>query len=201
MAFYECISGTFCRMGRKWDNLSQEKKPVGHLVAGTKCFLTVKPFKTVKSHFICINCNQLQKCQKKNKFTNDLFFQARIIFPLVLGTCSNLSAERVPSTKQLFPIKTFFFLFSLQSSRIQVQLELNVKRNLSSFPFLKGSPFIKQIVDGVFPSPVHSCLLPPDCPLCFFVRERLTFQNTSFFLGRRTLYWILHSGEIMSSQR
>ena len=34
--------------------------------------------------------------------------------------------------------------------------------------------------------------------LCVFLyRERLTFQNTSFFLGRRTLYWILHSGEIM----
>ena len=61
--------------------------------------------------------------------------------------------------------------------------------NLSSFPFLKGSPSIKQIVDEVFPSPVHSFLLPHDCPL-FFVKRAL-FNLSKYFLLPRSAYFIL----------
>ena len=49
---------------------------------------------------------------------------------LVLGTCSNFAAKRVPSTEELFPIKLWLESFSLsllQSSKIQVLLEFDVE--------------------------------------------------------------------------
>ena len=61
--------------------------------------------------------------------------------------------------------------------------------NLSSFPFLKGSPSIKQIVDGVFPSQVHSFLLPHYSPLCLFVKRALNLSK--YFLLPRSAYFIL----------
>ena len=62
--------------------------------------------------------------------------------------------------------------------------------NLSSFPFLKGSPSIKQIVDRVFPSQVSTFFLTSSrLSFVFFVKRALNLSK--YFLLPRSAYFIL----------
>ena len=62
--------------------------------------------------------------------------------------------------------------------------------NLSSFPFLKGSPSIKQIVDRVFPSQVDTFFLTSSrLSFVFFVKRALNLSK--YFLLPRSAYFIL----------